>query len=79
MSTSNIDALSYLIPMDRFDSTSYIDGRLAKVGPDFTGSLRTTLTYLYSTDGPINLPRQRLMKSLPYLEPARPDTRISTN
>ena len=62
--------VDYLIPMDRFDNSQYIDERLAKVGSDVAGALRTTLTYLYLSNGPINLPRLRLKASESYLDPA---------
>jgi len=61
---------NYLIPMDRFDNSLYIDERLAKVGSDVVGALRSAFSYLYLTDGPTNLQRQRLKASEPYLEPA---------
>lgn len=60
----------YLIPMDRFDNEEYIKGRVSAVKAEAMGSLRTTLTYLYLTAGPINLPRGRLKISEPFLEPA---------
>jgi len=61
---------NYLIPMDRFDNLEYIEGRVNAAPSATAGSLRTTLTYLYSSSGPINLPRQRLLMSEPFLEPA---------
>lgn len=60
----------YLIPMERFDNSEYIEGRVSAAPPETAGSLRTTLTYLYSSSGPINLPRSRLKKSEPFLEDA---------
>lgn len=62
--------IDYLIPMDRFDNPQFIAERLAKVSSDVAGALKTTLTYLYSSNGPINLPRLRLKASEPHLEPA---------
>jgi hypothetical protein len=59
----------YLIPMERFDSADYIETRVSDE-PLVAGLLRTTLRYLYLSDGPINLPRDRLKASKPFLEPA---------
>lgn len=59
---------SYLIPMERFDSAEYIEARIAAAAPAAAGSLRTTLKYLYSSNGPINLPKPRLKTSEPFLE-----------
>lgn len=61
---------NYLIPMERFDDPEYIERRLSAVPREAVGSLRTTLTYLYSSSGPINLPRPRFKISKPLLEPA---------
>ena len=60
----------FLIPIDRFDDADYVESRLSNVDTSAVGSLRTALRYLYLTDGPINLPRERLKKAEPYLEPA---------
>ena len=59
----------YLIPMERFDNTGYIETRVSSA-PLVAGLLRTTLKYLYLSDGPINLPLDRLKASTPFLEPA---------
>ena len=61
---------SYLIPMERFDNSEYVEIRVSAAPPAAVGSLRTTLTYLYLTSGPINLPRARLKTSEPFLEDA---------
>lgn len=61
---------NYLIPMERFDNSEYIEGRVSTAPPEVAGSLRTTLKYLYLSSGPINLPRLRLKTSEPFLEDA---------
>ena len=60
----------FLIPIDRFDNPKYIDTRVAAVDATVAGSVRSALKYLYLTDGPINLPRARMLKALPSLDPA---------
>jgi hypothetical protein len=60
----------FLIPIDRFDSPQYIESRLATLDSSIVGAMRTTLRYLYITDGPINLPRSRLKLAEPFLDPA---------
>ena len=59
----------YLIPMERFDNTEYIDKRVSSAS-EAAGPLRTTLKYLYLSDGPVNLPPDRLKVAKPFLEPA---------
>lgn len=59
----------FLIPIDRFDNPDYINARLANLEADAGGAVRSALNYLYLTHGPINLPRDRLKKAEPYLEP----------
>jgi len=58
---------NYLIPMERFDNSEYIGGRVSTAPPEVAGSLRTTLKYLYMSSGPINLPRLRLKTSEPFI------------
>lgn len=60
----------FLIPIDRFDNLEYIEARTSGVEPSVVGSVRTALRYLYITDGPVNLPRDRMLKAQPFLEPA---------
>ena len=60
----------FLIPIDRFDDSDYIESRLLKVRGAAVGSLRTVLRYLYLTAGPVNLPRERLKVAEQFLEPA---------
>ena len=60
----------FLIPIDRFDNAQYLESRVSGTDSAEAGSLRTALRYLYLSDGPINLPRDRLKKAEPFLEPA---------
>jgi hypothetical protein len=60
--------LAFTIPDDRFDNTDYILKRLAAVDSSVSGSLKSTLSFLYMTDGPINMPKDRLKISEPFLE-----------
>ncbi len=60
----------FLIPIDRFDNLEYIEARVSGLEPSVVGSVRTALKYLYITNGPINLPRDRMLKVQPFLEPA---------
>ena len=62
-------ALVFTIPDDRFDNTDYIIKRLAAVDASVSGLLKSTLSFLYMMDGPINLPKNRLKISEPFLEP----------
>jgi len=62
---------SFLIPTDRFDSLEYVEKRVSGLEPSIVGSVRTALRYLYFiADGPTNLPRDRMLKALPFLDPA---------
>jgi hypothetical protein len=60
----------YLIPMDRFDSEAYVEERVSAVPDAIAGKFRTTMKYLYMSDGPVNLPRDRLKASEPFLDEA---------
>lgn len=60
----------FLIPMSRFDNQEDIELRVAQSQRNVRGSLRTALKYLYLSDGPVNLPRDRLKAAEQYLEPA---------
>lgn len=60
----------FLIPMERFDNAEYLESRVSHVPPEAAGSVRTALRYLYITDGPVNLPRDRLKAAEPFLDPA---------
>jgi hypothetical protein len=61
-----------LIAIDgsRFNDCRYIESRAAAVPVADRGSLRTALSYLYKDDGPINLPRPRLLVAKPHLDAA---------
>jgi hypothetical protein len=59
----------YAIPIERFDDAQYIDRRLRAAPESGRASLSTALRYLYSSDGPINLPRPRLRIAEAYVEP----------
>jgi hypothetical protein len=61
---------AYVIPQGRFDNPDYIERRVHAVPAASKGSLRTALSYLYLTDGPINLPKDRRKVAEPFLEPA---------
>lgn len=57
-----------MIPSDRFDSPEYIRRRLATAPERARGALRTALSYLYLSEGPLNLPRNRLKLAEAHLE-----------
>lgn len=61
---------AFLIPIDRFDNLEYIEARVSDLEKSIVGSVRTALKYLYLTKGPINLPRNRMLKAHGFLEPA---------
>jgi hypothetical protein len=54
----------------RFNHIEHIVLRTAAVPVADRGSLQTALSYLYRDDGPLNLPRDRLLVAEPYLEVA---------
>lgn len=59
---------SFSVLKKRFNNQALIEKRVESVPATDQGSLRTTLKYLYLEDGPINLPRATLKKSISYLE-----------
>jgi hypothetical protein len=61
-----------LIAIDagRFNDDAYIEARAAAAPAGDGGSLRTALSYLYKDDGPVNLPRERLLSASPHLDDA---------
>lgn len=59
----------FIIPLERFDNPDYITDRLAATPESVRGVLRTALSYLYLSSGPINLPRHRLKLAERHLEP----------
>lgn len=58
---------SISIDLDAFNNEALIDERVAAVDVSARGALRTALNYLYKADGPINLPRDRLLTAEPHL------------
>lgn len=61
---------AYVIPVERFNNSDWIEARLIKCEPSDRGSLKTTLDYLYLDSGPINLPLDRFKRAEKYLEMA---------
>ena len=62
--------MTFQIDSTRFNDPGYIESRVTTVPVPDRGSMRTALRYLYQDDGPINLPRARLLAADPHLEPA---------
>ena len=58
----------YDIPLERFDNQAYIDSRVRLESASIQGCLRSALAYLYLTNGPANLPRERMKVADPHLE-----------
>lgn len=56
------------IDASRFNNNGHIESRLAAVRTEEQGALRTALGYLYLDDGPINLPRPRLLSAESHLD-----------
>jgi hypothetical protein len=54
----------------RFNNDGHIESRVATIPEADRSLLRTALSYLYRDDGPVNLPRKRLLAAEPYLEVA---------
>lgn len=54
----------------RFNNDANIEARVAEVPSSDCGALRTALRYLYKDDGPLNLPRDRLLIAEKYLDGA---------
>lgn len=61
---------AFVIDSRRFDNAALIETRLLRAPEDSRSALRTALSYLYTTGGPINLPRNRLKSARNYLDPA---------
>jgi hypothetical protein len=61
--------LDFTIPAERFDDRTYIEERTKAVPLEAQGSVRTALSYLYLSAGPINLPRDRLKIAEMFVEP----------
>lgn len=64
----NFKVSAFEIPIERFDDVRYIETRVEAVPISARGSLRSALRYLYLSDGPINLPRERLLVAQKHLE-----------
>lgn len=62
------DSDTFAIPVDRFDNSRYIEERVASAAPGDAGALRTALSYLYETLGPVNLPRDRFLAARRYFD-----------
>ena len=58
------------IELARFNNDEHIEARVAAVPSSDCGALRSALRYLYKDDGPVNLPRDRLLTAERYLEAA---------
>lgn len=58
---------SISINLEAFNNTALVDERVAATDVSARGALRTALNYLYKDDGPINLPRGRLLAAEPHL------------
>lgn len=58
------------IDTSRFNNEAYLAGRIAQAQDADKGSLSTALKYLYTDQGPLNLPRARLKQAEPYLDAA---------
>lgn len=59
---------NYRIPRDRFDNAEYVEQRTLLLPLESQSSVRTALSYLYLTSGPVNLPRERLRAAEPHME-----------
>jgi len=60
----------FVIDPIRFDNRSYIETRVSIKPKEIQGSLRTTLSYLYLADGPLNLPKNWFDLAFDQLEAA---------
>lgn len=70
MRNERVESAGFTIPAKRFDSPEYVESRLQGVPQAVRGAMRTVLGYLYSSDGPRNLPADRKRTAEPYLESA---------
>ncbi len=55
------------IDLDAFNNDALVDEGVAAVEVSTRGALSMSLNYLYKDDGPINLPRGRLLVAEPHL------------
>ncbi|WP_157823896.1 HNH endonuclease [Melittangium boletus] len=58
----------FLIPSERFDNPSLIQGRVDAAPSSVQGCLKTALRYLYETQGPTNLESDRRKVAWDFLE-----------
>lgn len=58
----------FVIDIARFDNLTFIDARLARIPSSRRGVVRSALRYLYETTGPTNLPKERLVLAIDFLE-----------
>jgi hypothetical protein len=58
------------IDVGRFNNGRFIEGRIAAVPTSDRSALQTALPYLYNDEGPVNLPRARLLIAQRHLEAA---------
>ena len=66
-----MEAEKYEIPEERFENAVYIEQRAAAATPNAQGAVRTALSYLYLSSGPMNLPRDRMKLAQPFVEPRK--------
>jgi hypothetical protein len=60
----------FIIPVERIDNNQQIEERVASAPHESQGSLRSALRYLYLKNGPVNLPRSRLLSARQFLDNA---------
>lgn len=68
--TSYLRSDALTIDGGRLNDGDHIAARVAAAPDADRGALRTALSYLYLDDGPVNLPRERLLKAEAHLDPA---------
>lgn len=64
-----LEPTAFVVPVERFADSHYVEQRLAEVPNEARGAVRTALLYLYAPDGPLNLPRERLKIAKRFVEP----------
>lgn len=67
-----LDSMTPLIAIsgEAFNNDFLIEARVLAIDADAQGALRTALRYLYKDNGPLNLPRQRLIIANEFLDDA---------
>lgn len=70
LTSESLGYMSDIFEIDpfRFNNREEIDLRILSANESDRGSLRTALGYLYLDDGPVNLPRDRMLAAEPYLD-----------